>query len=67
MENTCIAEKENYPKVIKYCKHKPRDRENNPNASSLPNFFGNKYFPMVTWFGTIDLEYYCFIKHLNDM
>ena len=52
MENTCIAERENYPEVIKYCKHKPRDRENNPNASPLPKFLWKQILPYgdMVWY-----------------
>lgn len=39
MENTCITKKDNYPKVIKYHKHKPRERKKKrTNALSLLKF-----------------------------
>lgn len=45
MENTCITKKENYLEVIKYYKHKPRDRENSPSTQSLLRFLWKQILP----------------------
>lgn len=35
MENTCIKKRENYPEVIKYHKHTPRERKKHTHALPL--------------------------------